>query len=116
MSNEELNALDKETLIKLIEYQKRAFDYRTKQVNYFQLYIMFLEKQLTEEEFEKEIDNNQEKYVVEPGRDIDENELKFCLWLAQTGLFGDNVDDEFYELFNLSISSVNEICKKLEEK
>lgn len=115
ITNEELNNLDKETLIKLINYQKRAFDYKSKQVNFFQLYIMLLEKQISEAEYDKEIEDNPDKYAVSPGRQIDEDELRFCLWLVKTGLFGDKVEDEFYELFDLSELSVNEICKKFEQ-
>lgn len=114
ITNEELEALDKETLINIINYQSRAFNYKTRESNFFQLCLSHENGLISEEEYNSEIENNPEKYCIGSGREIDEEELMFCLWLIKTGLFGDNVDDEFYEIFDLNEECVNEICKQHE--
>lgn len=107
-----LESLDKEKLINIINLLSQAFKARTKQLNWLNLLYRCETNQITEQEYDKAIDDNEDKYVLQCNKPSDEN-LLLMIELVDSGLLGDvkQAKDDFYEIFELS-----EIYKRFDSK
>lgn len=83
-----------------------AFNNRTRERNYFKKYSELLENEITEEEFIKEINENEDEYVIPSGKDVDENSIINAMKLSKSMKNIDTIDD-FNSLFSFSDKSVN---------
>ena len=89
-----------------------AVNNRTRERNYFRLYNQLLEKEITEEEFDKEIDEKEDEYVVSNNEEADKNDIEMALALSSYLKDVKDVDD-MADLFSFSDVSIR---KSLVEK
>lgn len=87
----------------------RAVNNRTRERNYFKLYSQLLDNSISDEEFEKAIEKNEDDFVVSQDCEADLNDMKLALSLASEIKDVTDVDD-IAALFSFSYSS---ITKKL---
>ena len=90
----------------------RAVNNRTRERNYFKLYNRLLVKEITDEEFDKEIDENEDDYVVANDKEADMNDIEVALSLCPYLKDVKDVDD-MADLFSFSSNSIR---KSLAEK
>lgn len=90
----------------------RAVNNRTRERNYFRLYNQLLEKEITEEEFDKEIDEKEDEYVVSNNEEADKNDIEMAVALSSYLKDVKDVDD-MADLFSFSDVSIR---KSLVEK
>lgn len=90
----------------------RAVNNRTRERNYFKLYNRLLDKEITDEEFDKEIDENEDDYVVANDKEADMNDIEVALSLCPYLKDVKDVDD-MADLFSFSSNSIR---KSLAEK
>lgn len=90
----------------------RAVNNRTRERNYFRLYNQLLEKEITEEEFDKEIDEKEDEYVVSNNEEAGKNDIEIALALCSYLKDVKDVDD-MADLFSFSDVSIR---KSLVEK
>lgn len=89
----------------------RAINNRTRERNYFKLLSSLLENEITEEEFDQEIDQNEDEYVVSTDQKVDLNSLKFILSNYKRIKDVNDMDD-LSALFSLDMEYVNSIIKR----
>ena len=85
-------------------YQK-AITNLVKKSHFLQLYIRLIEDQVTEEEYESELDNNAHKYFVEMKELNSGNEFTGLI-LAMQNLPKEISIDEVSEIFGINVSSL----------
>lgn len=85
----------------------RAVNNRTRERNYFRLYCQLADKEITEEEFETEIDSNGDEYVVPSNTDAPLEDVEAALSVAPS-LKGVHSTDDFESLFNIADKSVQQ--------
>ena len=90
----------------------RAVNNRTRERNYFKLCNQLLDKEITDEEFEKEIDENEDNYVLSNNEEADMNDIEVALSLCDY-LKDVNDVDVMADLFSFSDNSIR---KSLIEK
>lgn len=90
----------------------RAVNNRTRERNYFKLCNQLLDKEITDEEFEKEIDENEDNYVLSNNEEADMNDIEVALSLCDYLKDVKDVDD-MADLFSFSDNSIR---KSLIEK
>lgn len=84
----------------------RAVNNRTRERNYFRLYNQLLEKEITDEEFDKEIDEKEDDYVVLNNEEADINDIEVALSLCPYLKDVKDVDD-MADIFSFSGNSIN---------
>ena len=89
----------------------RAINNRTRERNYFKLLSSLLENEISEEEFDQEIDQNEDEYVVSTDQKVDLNSLKFILSNYKRIKDVNDMDD-LSALFSLDMEYVNSIIKR----
>lgn len=89
----------------------RAVNNRTRERNYFRKYTELLEGDITEEEFDREIEEHEDDYVVSNNEDADAEDIKIAMFLAQ---FLKDVDyaDDMSDIFSFSNESVRKSIAK----
>lgn len=83
----------------------RAVNNRTRERNYFQLYSMLLDNKISDDEFDKTIENNEDDYVVSQDCEADLNDIRLALFLVQEIKDIKDVDD-MAALFSFSYGSI----------
>ena len=78
----------------------RAFNNRTRQMNYLELYNRLLSKDISESEFEREIDNNPDKYAIKSGTDKSK-EYIFDAFLMSQDFIEPNGQYDIEDLFEI---------------
>lgn len=86
----------------------RAVNNRTRERNYFRKYCELLENQISDEDFDKEISEHEDDYVVAQEGPADEKDWEIALRLAPRLKDADYMDD-IAALFSISQQS----CQKL---
>lgn len=82
-----------------------AVNNRTRERNYFKKYSEFLDNEISEDDFDNEIDNNEDDYVVPAGIDASIDDVKMALHIAPL-LKGIHSTDDFTSLFSFTDKSV----------
>lgn len=59
-----------------------AFNNRTRERNYFKKYCELLDNEISDEEFDNEIDNHEDDYVVPVGHEASSDEVRLAMRLA----------------------------------
>ena len=89
---------------RLVELLINAVNNRTRQRNYFRLYCQLLENEITEKEFDNEIDDNEDEYVINNDKDYSENDIELISELKGRILdFDCEFIDDIEDLFSLKI-------------
>ena len=84
---------------------------RTRERNYFRKYTELLEGDITEEEFDREIEEHEDDYVVSNNKDADAEDIKIAMFLAQYLKDVDYADD-MSDIFSFSNESVRKSIAK----
>lgn len=95
-----------------VELLIKAVNNRTKERNYFKKYIELLDKELTPEEFDKEIDENEDLYVVSQDDEASREEIWQAIELSPRLMDVNDIDD----MANLFSFSENSIQKSIAAK
>ncbi len=90
---------------KVLELVLRAFNNRTREKNYLSKCCELLDGFITEEEFEKEIADNEDKYVIPEGKPASIEEIKEALNISGKMMGIENLSD-FSELFSIDQESI----------
>ena len=93
----------------------RAINNRTRERNYANICLRLAEGEITEEEFEEEIMNNEDRYVISFEDNTPDEEIVIASRLTRNILDVDTEDD-FRELFSISSASMLNLTKSLESK
>ena len=88
-----------------VELLIKAVNNRTKERNYFKKYIELLDEELSPEEFDKEIEENEDLYVVSQNDDASREEIWKAIELSPRLMDVNDVDD-MANLFSFSEGSI----------
>lgn len=89
-----------------------AVNNRTRERNYYQLYSRLLENEISEEEFDNEIDENPDDYVISTDKVPSEIEFHEAIALSDH-IKGIETTGDIESLFSLNGEVFNEYCKRL---
>lgn len=84
----------------------KAVNNRTVQRNYFRLYSELMDNTISEEEFDKELEENESEYVVEANEEPSEETMSMALSLSRHIMDINNIDD-LSSLFSFNSDCVN---------
>ena len=90
---------------KVLDLVLRAFNNRTREKNYLSKCCELLDGFITEEEFEKEITENEYKYVIPEGKPASIDDIQEALTISKD-MMGIDTVDEFAELFSIDQESI----------
>ena len=83
----------------------RAVNNRTRERNYFKLYCEMLDGNITEEEFDKEIDDNEDKYIINQNENASIEDIELALDVSPQLMDVKDTND-MAELFSFSEDSM----------
>lgn len=89
-----------------------AVNNRTRERNYYQLYSRLLENEISDEEFDREIDENPDDYVISTDKVPTEVQFNEAMVLADY-IKGVETTGDIETLFSFRGDKFNEYCKKL---
>lgn len=92
----------------------QAVNNRTRERNYFKLYTALLQGDISEDDFDKEIEEHEEDYVVPAGNKRDKGYIESALKIAPL-IKGIGSTDDFMSLFSVDDSSINKYITKYEK-
>lgn len=93
----------------------RAINNRTRERNYANICLRLAEGEISEDEFEEEIMNNEDRYVISFDDETSEEEIIVASRLTKDVLDVDTEDD-FKELFSISSASLMNLNKSIDCK
>ena len=97
----------------MLDLMTRAVNNRTRQRNYFQLQSSMLEGLISEDEFYKRIEENEDDYVVEEMEQPSLERVYDALFLSQN-IKDVNNSEDFATLFSFDSISTDKELEKLE--
>lgn len=83
----------------------KAVNNRTRERNYFRLYSEMLEENITEDEFEKELSEHNDDYVLPVREDTNPNDVEVAVLLSDH-IKGIDTMDDFQSLFSINDKSI----------
>lgn len=95
---------------KEVDLLVRGFNNRTRERNYFKLYCQLLNNEITDDEFDKEIEENEEFYVVDAGDSVLPEEVCAAVCLTDR-LIGIETTDDFTSAFGIDDDSIKNYVK-----
>ena len=98
---------------RMSELLVRAVNNRTRERNYFKKYCELLDGEISEEDFDREIDSNKDDYVVPAGADADIRDIELALQVVPR-LKGVESTDDFAALFSFSDASIQKCVEVLQ--
>ena len=96
------------------ELLTRAVNNRTRQRNFFQLQNSLHEGLITEDEFYKTLEENEDKYVVEELENPSCDRIEHALYLSQD-IMDVNNSEEFANLFSFNSTTSDRELQKIED-
>lgn len=93
------------TADRLKELMTRAINNRTRERNYFKLYSEMLDGDISEEEFDKEIEQNEDKYLIKQDKDASVEDIEVALEVSPS-LMDVTSPDDMAEVFSFSEKSM----------
>lgn len=93
------------TADRLKELMTRAINNRTRERNYFKLYCDMLDGNITEEEFDKEIEQNEDKYIIKQDHDASTEDIEVALEVSPS-IMDVKSPDDMAEVFSFSEKSM----------
>lgn len=99
----------------VVELLVRAVNNRTRQRNYFRLYSQMVDGEITEEEFDKAIEDNEDDYVIE------ETEKPSCERLQQamhlcSGIKDVNDSEDLANLFSFDSAETDRLLVEMDKQ
>lgn len=101
---------------KSLDLLAEAVNNRTRERNYFRKYAELLMGELSDEDFNREIEENEAMYVIQPHIDASLEDLNLAVYLAKKGglMDIDSIDD-IIDLFSFKYPSLREKLRALQE-
>lgn len=93
------------TADRLKELMTRAINNRTRERNYFKLYCDMLDGNITEDEFDREIEQNEDKYIIKQDCDASVEDIEVALEVSPSIMEVKSPDD-MAEIFSFSEKSM----------
>lgn len=93
----------------------RAINNRTRERNYANICLQLAEGQISEEEFAKEITDNENRYVISFAEQTSPEEIQIAALLA-TEVLDVDTEDDFRELFSIGSASLSNLTKAIEKE
>lgn len=93
------------TADRLKELMTRAINNRTRERNYFKLYCDMLGGNITEDEFDKEIEQNEDKYIIKQDCDASIEDIEVALEVSPS-IMDVKSPDDMAEIFSFSEKSM----------
>lgn len=93
------------TADRLKELMTRAINNRTRERNYFKLYCDMLGGNITEDEFDQEIEQNEDKYIIKQDCDASIEDIEVALEVSPS-IMDVKSPDEMAEIFSFSEKSM----------
>lgn len=93
------------TADRLKELMTRAINNRTRERNYFKLYCDMLGGNITEDEFDREIEQNEDKYIIKQDCDASIEDIEVALELSPS-IMDVKSPDDMAEIFSFSEKSM----------
>ena len=93
------------TADRLKELMTRAINNRTRERNYFKLYCDMLGGNITEDEFDKEIEQNEDKYIIKQDCDASIEDIEVSLEVSPS-IMDVKSPDDMAEIFSFSEKSM----------
>ena len=93
------------TADRLKELMTRAINNRTRERNYFKLYCDMLGGNITEDEFDKEIEQNEDKYIINQDCDASIEDIEVALEVSPS-IMDVKSPDDMAEIFSFSEKSM----------
>lgn len=93
------------TADRLKELMTRAINNRTRERNYFKLYCDMLDGKITEDEFDREIEQNEDKYIIKQDCDASVEDIEVALEVSPS-IMDVKSPDDMAEIFSFSEKSM----------
>lgn len=93
------------TADRLKELMPRAINNRTRERNYFKLYCDMLDGNITEDEFGREIEQNEDKYIIKQDCDASVEDIEVALEVSPS-IMDVKSPDDMAEIFSFSEKSM----------
>lgn len=93
------------TADRLKELMTRAINNRTRERNYFKLYSDMLGGNITEDEFDREIEQNEDKYIIKQDCDASIEDIEVALEVSPS-IMDVKSPDDMAEIFSFSEKSM----------
>jgi hypothetical protein len=93
------------TADRLKELMTRAINNRTRERNYFKLYCDMLDGNITEDEFGREIEQNEDKYIIKQDCDASVEDIEVTLEVSPS-IMDVKSPDDMAEIFSFSEKSM----------
>lgn len=93
------------TADRLKELMTRAINNRTRERNYFKLYCDMLDGNITEDEFDREIEQNEDKYIIKQDCDASVEDIEVALEVSPS-IMDVKSPDDMAEIFSFSEKSM----------
>lgn len=93
------------TADRLKELMTRAINNRTRERNYFKLYCDMLGGNITEDEFDREIEQNEDKYIIKQDCDASIEDIEVALEVSPS-IMDVKSPDDMAEIFSFSEKSM----------
>lgn len=93
------------TADRLKDLMTRAINNRTRERNYFKLYCDMLGGNITEDEFDKEIEQNEDKYIIKQDCDASIEDIEVALEVSPS-IMDVKSPDDMAEIFSFSEKSI----------
>lgn len=93
------------TADRLKELMTRAINNRTRERNYFKLYCDMLDGNITEDEFGREIEQNEDKYIIKQDFDASVEDIEVALEVSPS-IMDVKSPDDMAEIFSFSKKSM----------
>lgn len=93
------------TADRLKELMTRAINNRTRERNYFKLYCDMLDGNITEDEFDREIEQNEDKYIIKQDFDASVEDIEVALEVSPS-IMDVKSPDDMAEIFSFSKKSM----------
>ena len=90
---------------------RQAVNNRTRERNYANLCLRLAEGQISDEEFEQEIIENEDRYVISFPEVMSVEEVKMAAQMTE-GILDVDSEDDFRELFSINSTSFSKALKK----
>lgn len=98
-----------------VDLMVKAFNNRTRERNYFRLYCQMLSDEISEKEFDDEIDRNEDQYVVDAPTEASADDIYTATHLSNR-LMGMHSTDDFSSMFGIDDTSINNYIKAIENE
>lgn len=106
-----LNVIGKSLFDKVVAMMTEAVNNRTRQMNYFRLYSEFLEGQITEDEFGKELQENEDEYILQEQHVPSKDDAILALNLSRK-IKNVTTTEDLALLFSFDVNSLEKLAEK----